>query len=186
MSRRQNQDPNDIYEFDFPPGRGLGNAPAGGHHSGHPLTLEQLQAQMGGNRPDYATQMWSVNRANRGYAADQYGEDLGQDFGDQGLDLKQGQGQEQQRERRGSWDQVEDQFSQPQSHLTRDQFQSLSGLGNETSQTVNPRDRPRKLHQDMQGDTAVDPYDVGDVGDNRGSRTQEEVEEDLLYSANPE
>jgi hypothetical protein len=33
-----------------------------------------------------------------------------------------------------SWDQVEDPFTQPQSHLTRDQFQSLSGLGNETSQ----------------------------------------------------
>jgi hypothetical protein len=38
----------------------------------------------------------------------------------------------------------------------------------------------------MQGDTAVDPYDVGDVGDNRGSRTQEEVEDEILRTANPE
>jgi hypothetical protein len=38
----------------------------------------------------------------------------------------------------------------------------------------------------MQGDTAVDPYDVGDVGDNRKSRTQEEVEDEILRTANPE
>ncbi|CEL01345.1 hypothetical protein ASPCAL00930 [Aspergillus calidoustus] len=134
-------------------------------------------------------QMWGFNRSNRadrGLAADQYGEDLGQDFGDQGLSQGQNEGQQE----RGSWDQVEEPFNvssgPPQQHLTRDQFQSLSGLGNETSQTMNPRDRPRKLHQDMQGDTAVDPYDVGDVGFNRDSRTQEEVEQELLHTTSPE
>ncbi|KAL3459567.1 hypothetical protein BJX64DRAFT_291071 [Aspergillus heterothallicus] len=87
-----------------------------------------------------------------------------------------------------------------QTQPTRDQIQSLSGLGvdpyssnadaaNYSIQDIipgQPREKKKSggadargtLRQGMQGDTAVDPFDVGDVGDNRGSRTQEEVDEE--------
>jgi hypothetical protein len=72
------------------------------------MTLAELQAKMGVNEQGLPNQMWSTgnrsNRADRGYAADQYGDDLGQDFGDQGLNRGKSQCQEED----DSWDPFDD------------------------------------------------------------------------------
>jgi hypothetical protein len=99
MSRRPNEQRNDISEIRFPSSDGTSTASSGGQGS---MTHAELQARMGVNEQGLPNQMWSTGsrstRADRGLAADQYGDDLGQDFGDQGLN----QGQDQDWE---SWNQ---------------------------------------------------------------------------------